>query len=64
MHRLFAKALIDAVANVVAGAHSHCVQGGEKYKDGYIVYGLGNFFLPHNFFQMGKFPTQSSQILS
>jgi len=54
MHRQFAKSLIDAGANVVTGSHSHCVQGGEKYKNGYIVYGLGNFFLPHNHFINGK----------
>jgi len=53
MHRQFAKDLIDAGANVVAGAHSHCVQGGEKHKDGYIIYGLGNFFIPHGFFANG-----------
>src|SRR5690606_32351407 len=42
--------------------HSHCVQGGEKYKDGYIVYGLGNFYLPNNVFAGGKlkFPPISS----
>jgi poly-gamma-glutamate synthesis protein (capsule biosynthesis protein) len=50
MYRQFSRSLIDAGANVVAGSHSHCVQGGEKYKDGYIVYGLGNFFLPYNTF--------------
>jgi len=50
MLRQFSKALIDSGANLVVGAHSHCVQGGEKYKDGYIVYGLGNFFLPYNTF--------------
>jgi hypothetical protein len=46
MYRKFSKALIDAGANVIVGCHSHCVQGGERYKDGYIVYGLGNFFVP------------------
>jgi len=46
LYRQFSKALIDAGANVVVGCHSHCVQGGETYKDGYIVYGLGNFFVP------------------
>lgn len=50
MYRQFSRSLIDAGANVVAGSHSHCVQGGEKYKEGYIVYGLGNFFLPYNTF--------------
>ena len=50
MYRQFAKKLIDIGANLVIGSHSHCVQGGEKHKDGYIVYGLGNFFLPYNTF--------------
>ena len=54
MYRQFSMALIDAGANIVVGSHSHCVQGGEKYKDGFIVYGLGNFFMPHNTFFMGK----------
>jgi len=54
MYRLFSRALVDAGAEVVAGSHSHCVQGGEKYKDGFIVYGLGNFFLPQNVFINGK----------
>jgi len=54
MYRQFSKKLIDSGANVVAGCHSHCVQGGEKYKDGYIVYGLGNFFIPYNTFANGK----------
>jgi len=54
MFRQMAKAMIDAGANAVIGTHSHCVQGGEKYKDGYIVYSLGNFFLPHNAFANGK----------
>lgn len=46
LYRQFSRALIDAGANIVAGCHSHCVQGGEAYKNGYIVYGLGNFFVP------------------
>ncbi|MEA3461738.1 MAG: CapA family protein, partial [Bacteroidota bacterium] len=50
MYRQFSRALVDAGANIVAGTHAHCVQGGEKYKDGYIVYGLGNFFMPHHLF--------------
>jgi hypothetical protein len=61
MYRQFAKALIDAGADCVIGAHSHCVQGGEKYKEGYIVYGLGNFYLPNNVYASGnlKFPEMS-----
>ncbi len=54
MYRKFAKRIIDAGAEVVAGSHSHCPQGGEKYKDGYIVYGLGNFFLPNHVFANGN----------
>lgn len=54
MYRQMAMAMIDAGASAIVGAHSHCVQGGEKYKDGYIVYGLGNFFLPHNVYANGK----------
>ncbi|MEL6972429.1 MAG: CapA family protein, partial [Bacteroidota bacterium] len=54
LHRQWAKALIDAGANLVAGSHSHCVQGGERHKDGYILYGLGNFFIPWYTFKNGK----------
>jgi poly-gamma-glutamate synthesis protein (capsule biosynthesis protein) len=54
MYRQFARDLIIAGASIVAGSHSHCVQGGEKYNDGYIVYGLGNFYIPHNRFVNGK----------
>ena len=61
MYRQMSMAMIDAGANAVIGTHSHCVQGGERYKDGYIVYGLGNFFLPYNVFANGKltFPEMS-----
>jgi hypothetical protein len=54
MYRQMAMAMIDAGAGAVVGAHSHCVQGGEKYKDGYIVYGLGNFFLPQSTYANGQ----------
>ena len=54
MYRLFSRALIDAGANLVAGCHSHCVQGGEKHKDGYIVYGLGNFYIPWDVYANGR----------
>jgi len=50
MYRIFSRDLIDAGANVVIGSHSHCVQGGENYNNGYIIYGLGNFFIPNNVF--------------
>ncbi len=54
MYRKLSMELIDSGANLVVGTHSHCVQGGEKYKDGLIVYGLGNFFIPHHVFANGK----------
>lgn len=65
MYRTFSRALIDAGASVVVGAHSHCVQGGESYKDGFICYGLGNFFLPDNEYAAGRleFPSFSKTSL-
>jgi len=58
MYRLWSRALIDEGADFIVGCHSHCVQGGEKYKNGYIVYGLGNFYLPNGVFAGGtlRFP--------
>ena len=61
-YRLFAKDLIDNGVSLVVGCHSHCVQGGEKYKDGHMIYGLGNFFIPSGEYANGKlkFPEMSS----
>lgn len=39
-----AKAYIDAGADAVIGAHSHCLQGLELYEDKPVVYSLGNFW--------------------
>lgn len=39
----FARAAIDAGAALVIGHHPHVVETCEKYKDGYIIYSLGNF---------------------
>lgn len=39
----FARAAIDAGAQLVLGHHPHTVQTFEKYQDGYIIYSLGNF---------------------
>ncbi len=60
-HRKLSKRLIDEGANIIAGNHSHPVNGGEAYKNGIIVYGLGNFFIPDGFFFDGKlsYPDQS-----
>lgn len=41
--RNFARAAIDSGASLVIGHHPHVVQNAEKYKDGYILYSLGNF---------------------
>ncbi|MBK8547872.1 MAG: CapA family protein [Saprospiraceae bacterium] len=54
MYRQWTRALIESKWQFCVGCHSHCVQGGEKYKDGYIVYGLGNFYLPNGVFAGGK----------
>ena len=58
MYRQFSRALIDAGARLVVGTHAHCVQGGEVYKDGTILYGLGNFVMPDLVYAGGrlKFP--------
>lgn len=39
----FARAAIDAGADIVIGAHPHWAQTFEKYKDKYIFHSLGNF---------------------
>lgn len=36
--------IIDAGASLIVGHHPHIIQGYEKYKDGIILYSLGNFF--------------------
>jgi len=44
---LFAKAAIDAGADVVIGAHPHVVQTVDRYRGKYIFYSLGNFIFDH-----------------
>ncbi len=39
-----AREYIDAGADIVIGAHSHCLQGMEYYKGKPIIYSLGNFW--------------------
>jgi len=39
-----ARALIDAGADVVLGAHPHCLQGAEFYKGKPVLYSLGNYW--------------------
>jgi poly-gamma-glutamate synthesis protein (capsule biosynthesis protein) len=45
----FAKAAIDAGADLIIGHHPHVVQEVEQYKDGWIAYSLGNFVFDQNF---------------
>lgn len=48
---LLARTAIDAGADLVIGHHPHILQGVERYKDGVILYSLGNFafgsYSPH-----------------
>jgi poly-gamma-glutamate capsule biosynthesis protein CapA/YwtB (metallophosphatase superfamily) len=45
----FARASIDAGADVFLGHHPHVVQEVERYKDGWIAYSLGNFIFDQSF---------------
>ncbi len=54
MHRQFSRDLISSGADMVLGAHSHYVQGGEKYQNGYIIYGMGNFLIPDHVYAGGR----------
>jgi poly-gamma-glutamate capsule biosynthesis protein CapA/YwtB (metallophosphatase superfamily) len=42
--RKLARAMIDAGADAVIGAHPHVTQGAEMYRGKPIIYSLGNFF--------------------
>jgi len=46
--RTFARALIDAGVDAVIGHHPHVLQGIERYRNGVIVYSLGNFVFGGN----------------
>ena len=48
LQREIARAAIDAGADIVIGTHPHTVQGIERYKQGLIVYSLGNFVFGGN----------------
>lgn len=54
LHRELAFACVDRGADAVIGAHSHCVQDIEIYKNAPIVYGLGNWCFPWKYFWRGK----------
>lgn len=44
--REWCKQMINAGANYIIAHHPHVVQGAEEYKDGKIIYSIGNFVLP------------------
>lgn len=46
--RKLARAVIDAGADLVVGAHPHVVQSMERYSGGLILYSLGNFVFGGN----------------
>jgi len=54
----FARVAIDTGADLVVGHHPHVVQTTEKYKDGYIIYSLGNLI----FDQMWSKETQQGAV--
>jgi len=45
----FSKSCIGAGADMVLGHHSHVIQKLEKYKNGWVAYGLGNFIFDQSF---------------
>lgn len=45
----FARAAIDAGADIVVGHHPHVTQTTENYRSGFIVYSLGNFIFDQYF---------------
>ncbi|MCT1903662.1 CapA family protein [Oceanobacillus sojae] len=53
-----ARAMIDVGADAIIGHHTHVLQEVEKYKDGVIFYGLGNFV-----FDQGWSRTKDSAIV-
>ena len=52
--RAFARAVIDAGADLVVGAGPHVLRGMERYRDRLIAYSLGNFAGWHNFATSGS----------
>ncbi|MBE6651194.1 MAG: CapA family protein [Ruminococcaceae bacterium] len=42
------RGFVDSGANLVVCQHSHCIGCEEKYRDGTIVYGQGNFLFDHS----------------
>src|SRR5690625_3782168 len=53
-----ARAMIDVGADAIIGHHAHVLSEVEKYKDGVIFYGLGNFI-----FDQGWSRTKDSAVV-
>lgn len=47
--RIFAKTAIDAGADLIIGHHPHILQPLEQYKEGWVIYSLGNFLFDQSF---------------
>lgn len=47
--QLLGHKLVDAGADVIVGHHPHVIQEIERYKEGWIVYSLGNFIFDQKF---------------
>lgn len=45
--RLLCQEMVENGASVVLTQHSHCIGCYEKYKDGHLLYGQGNFHFAH-----------------
>ncbi len=57
-----ARAIIDAGADLIIGMHPHVVQGIEQYKQGLIVYSLGNFSFGGNL-ELTEFDGLMAQVI-
>lgn len=49
-HMSIARKMIDSGVDLVLGSHSHLINGYEIYKNKCIAYGLGNFYIPSNYY--------------
>lgn len=52
--RELAAALVAAGADIVVGTHAHRVQGGGRYGDAFVDYGLGNFIFYNESGESGR----------
>jgi len=58
--------IIDAGANIIIGHHPHMVQGFERYRQGLILYSLGNFFFTDFYSKSGdlhKWSRESNEFI-